>query len=249
MRRLWASFLLAIWVSFGASAQSIDTDSSEASEILQAAWGAALILPEEKQKRLAPAFLEIAMRSGDKALVSVWESRFQRSAEALTPHVDYGWQTAKPILQEGGVKALINLANRRAAPLSFGRSDALLAAGRKLYASQPADARKINEAMLELISSASSFERPVLSHAAAELAMIRCDARTFGLAEMSTTAPGNFRYAFWRARIEGNALDLLDRIRAIETDQDTREVRRVLEGYRAIQEFGYCSAPNGEIGG
>ena len=249
MVRLWVSFFFALALSFGASAERADTARSEASQILEAAWGAALVLPEEKQSRLAPTFLEIAMRSGDEKLVAFWEDRFQRPAPELKSHADYGWQTAEPILQDGGVNALIDLAKRRSAPLSFGRADALLAAGRKLSASRPADARKINDAMLELAGAASSFERPVLSHAAAELAMIRCDVSRFGLAEMSTTAPGNLRYAFWRARIEGNALDLLGRIRAIETDKDTREVRRVLEGYRAIQEFGYCPAPIGKIGG
>ncbi len=249
MMRLILFLVTCCSVALGVSAQPAPTERSEASQILQAAWGAALVLPEEKQARLAPTFLEIASLSGDPELLAFWEQRLGLQAGTPESYADYGWQTAEPILRDGGVDALISLAKRRAAPLSFGRADALLSAGKRLFVAEPKEARKLNDALMELTRSASSFEQPVLAHAAAELAMVRCDLSTFGLAEMSTTAPGNLRYAFWRARIDGNALDLLARVRAIETDQDTREVRRVLEGYRAIQELGYCHARKDQIGG
>ncbi|MEC7289921.1 MAG: hypothetical protein VXW22_07535, partial [Pseudomonadota bacterium] len=110
-------------------------------------------------------------------------------------------------------------------------------------------AHEAGETLLEITRAASSFEKPNLAHAAAELAMARCDSATFEKALLYTDAPGNLRYAIWRARIGGHVTDLLGRIRSIDTDEDTREVRRVLEGYRAIQEFGYCPARNQPIGG
>ena len=79
--------------------------------------------------------------------------------------------------------------------------------------------------------------------------MVRCDRNRFEKALLYTDAPGNIRYAIWRARLEGGVLSLLSRIRSIDTDEDTREVRRVLEGYRAIQVYGYCGARNDPIGG
>ena len=249
MVRLIFSFFAFFSLSWSAHAQAVSPERSEASQVLQAAWGAALVLPEEKQVRLAPTFLEIASLSGDPQLLAFWEQRFGQEMAPINASPDYGWQPAEPILQQGGVEALISLAQRRAAPLSFGRSDALLAAGKRLHATDPASAQRLNEALLDLARTASSFERPILAHAAAELAMTRCDISTFGLAEMSTTAPGNLRYAFWRSRIDGSALDILARVRAIETDKDTREVRRVLEGYRAIQERVYCHARIDQLGG
>ena len=78
--------------------------------------------------------------------------------------------------------------------------------------------------------------------------MARCDLETFEDARAQTDAPDNLRYAFWRARITGQDEALLARVRAIEEDQDTREVRRVLDGYRAIQEFGYCPVRISQIG-
>ncbi|MEO0608037.1 MAG: hypothetical protein AAFY82_07380 [Pseudomonadota bacterium] len=226
-----------------AQADTSEPQASEAAQVLQAAWSAALILPESKHGRLAPAFLEIAVLSEDQDLLREWERRLDQSASLAPSYADYGWQAAEPILQRGGVRALIDIAKRRAAPLSFGRADVLLAAGKRLAADRPEDARQINQALMDLTGGASKFERVILAHAAAELAMTRCDRDLFDRAERSTSAPGNLRYAFWRARFTGSVLPLLARVRAIESGEDTREVRRVLEGYRAIQELGYCAAP------
>ena len=248
MKWLISSLTALCCLAFAAQADEVKPASAEAAELLQAAWSAALILPETKQQRLAPAFLEIAVLSGDTDLVRTWEGRFEQTAPALQAYPDYGWHIAEPSLAQGGVSALIDTARRRADPLSFGRADALLAAGKHLALQRTdqtslEDARRVNEALLDLAGSASKFERVVLAHAAAELAMTRCDMDLFDQAERSTTAPGNLRYAFWRGRITGSIAPLLSRVRAIESDEETREVRRVLEGYRAIQELGYCSTP------
>jgi hypothetical protein len=232
-----------------AVAQSTDCDKSEPACVLDAAWSATLVLPPEKQARLAPAFLEIAVLSGEPDLVDYWEGRLERSADQLPSYPDYGWQKAKPILQAGGVEKLIETARQRADPLSFGRVDALLSAGRHFALIDPDAAARLNDALFSLIETASSFEAPNLAHAAAELAMIRCDGAALSRAIAKTDAPRSLRYAFWRARITGRTISLLDQVRRIDQDEDTRDVRRVLEGYRAIMELGYCVSPNSNIGG
>ncbi|MEM9572409.1 MAG: hypothetical protein AAF996_13175 [Pseudomonadota bacterium] len=238
-----------ISITASAQAQSFDCSKSEAACVLDAAWSAALVLPEEKRERLMPAFLEVATLSDDSKLQTFWESRFSRTAELREPYPDYGWQKAEPILNQSGVDGLIDRARSRQAPLSFGRTDALLSAGKRLHREQPAASLKLNRALIDLSRSASDFERPNLAHAATELAMVRCDMAMFGEASALTDAPQNLRYAFWRARMERGALDLLNRVRGIDNDTDTREVRRVLDGYRAILEFGYCDQSAAAIGG
>jgi hypothetical protein len=243
------SLLSLIGLNVSAHAQTDACESTEPACVLNAAWSAALILPEDKRMRLSSAFLEIALLSDDENLLSFWEGRFGRQAASDAPYPDYGWQKAEPILQQSGVEGLIERARNRQAPLSFGRTDALLSAGKRLYADQPDAALKLNEVLLELSQSASSFERPNLAHAATELAMARCDATLFSKAMILTDAPRNLRYAFWKARIDGSALDLLDRVRSIDNDADTRDVRRVLDGYRAILNLGYCDQSAKAIGG
>jgi len=172
-----------------------------------------------------------------------------QSATERPSYPDYGWEKAEPILRDGGVEALIRIASNREEPLSFGRTDALLSAGKRLATTNTDDALRLNQTLLSLSRTASDFEKPNLAHAAAELAMARCDANLFAQALTRTDAPNNMRYRFWQARISGNSLALLDDIRAIDNDEDTRDVRRVLDGYRAIQELGYCDAPKSQIGG
>lgn len=248
MKRFFSAILFLCLSLTGAHADGPNKTRSEAGKVLQAAWSAALVLPDEKRARLSSAFLEIAVLSEEPDLIAHWESRLGQRAEPLTPYPDYGWELAAPILAMGGVDALIDRAKRRADPLTYGRADALLAAGKHLANDDPDGARKLNQALFDYIQSASSFERAVLGHAAAELAMVRCDAVLLDRAIGFTSAPGSLRYAFWRARIKGNASSLLERVRALESDDDTRDVRQVLEGYRAIQELGYCGQPQSEIG-
>lgn len=243
---------LAFATCFGAAASIAQAPScakSEAACVLDAAWSAALILPDEKRARLAQPFLEIANLSGEANLVTFWEDRFDQATRAIAAYPDYGWEKAEPILTSKGIDALISIAERRAAPLSFGRADVLLAAGVKLRDENPPGSLKLNSALLGMIKTASAFEKPNLAHAAAELAMARCDTRRLADAIAFTDAPDNLRYAFWRKRVSGDALSLLSRVRAIDNDQDTRDVRRALDGYRAILEFGYCPEAESVIGG
>ena len=234
-------------VSFAALAE--DCSRHESACVLDAAWSAALILPDEKRARLTPAFLELASLTNDSELLSFWESRLEQRLGERVTYPDYGWQKAAPIIEAKGVDGLISIARTRQAPLSFGRADALLSAGKHLRQSAPDAAMRLNQALIDLSRAASDFERPNLAHAAAELAMVRCDMPRFTEALAMTDAPENLRYAFWRLRITGDRGDLLSQIRRLETDDDTREVRRVLGGYRAILELGYCDQNAAAIGG
>ena len=248
MMRLIVSALCLVFVFAPAQAQASDCESSESACVLDAAWSAALILPDEKRQRLAPAFLEIALNSGDADLVAHWEKRFEQRAQIAVPYPDYGWQKADPIIRAQGVDGLIEIANQRQTPLNFGRADALLSAGIQLRNEDPGGALRLNQALLSLARSASDFEKPNLAHAAAELAMARCDMDLLTRAVTLTDAPDNLRYAFWRARISGGSTALLTRVRNIDNDRDTRDVRRVLDGFRATQEFGYCVQSESSIG-
>lgn len=231
------------------AANPLGCDQPETACVLDAAWSAALLLPEEKRLRLADAFLELAVLSGDEGVLDKWQNRFDRSASEVPIYPDYGWQVAEPILTRGGVESLLELAEKRADPLNFGRADVLLSAGKRLHLTGEAAAQQINTAMLTMMGQASTFEKPNLAHAAAELAMARCDADLLEQALRSTDAPDNLRYAFWRARIDGDAKNLLSEVRAIKTEDDTRDIRRVLDGYRAILEHGYCDGRKSLIGG
>lgn len=243
------SLCLLPLLATAAIAQTPACKKTETACVLDAAWSAALVLPEDKRTRLSPAFLETAASSGSPDLLAFWESRLNAQAKPPQAYPDYGWQKAEPLLMAGGTAHLIAVARDRAEPLNFGRADALLSAGKRLMAEDSVGAEALNDALLSLARSSSAFEKPSLAHAAAELAMARCDRERFETALLYTDAPGNLRYAIWRARIKGDILPLLPRIRAIESDEDTREVRRVLEGYRAIQEMGYCDARKDQIGG
>ncbi len=246
MKRLISLVFLCLWSGF-AQASPVCA-KSETSCVLDAAWGAALLLPEEKQARVQPLFLDIAGLSGDMELYSKWEDRFQLVLSPANQIQDYGWTKAEPILKEGGLEALIERARARQAPLHFGRADVLLSAGKRLYDEEPEQAKHLNTVLLDLAQTASDFEASSLAHAAAELAMVRCDLELLEQSIGRTDAPNNLRYAFWRARIVGDSLALLPRVRAIDSDEDTREVRRVLDGYRAILEFGYCTAAEDPLG-
>lgn len=230
-----------------AQAAPLCTDSETAC-VLEAAWGAALLLPEEKRARLQPLFLEIATRSGDPVIIKHWHDRWPdaRRASSGDDYPDFGWTKAESILAKEGVDGLIAKARAKQAPLHFGRSDILLSAGKRLLAERPGDAARLNAALIDLSASASDFERPELAHAAAELAMVRCDMQTYERAMARVLTSQNLRYAFWRARIKGDLSDLLSRVRNEADETDTRHVRQVLDGYRAISEYGYCTGKTGD---
>lgn len=236
------SIFLSGFVLATASAQSVEAcQTSEASCVLDAAWSAALELPQDKQARLASAFLEVANLADDRSIAEKWAKRFGvENTPSRDAYPDFGWASAEPVIKANGVEGLIQQAKAKQGDLSIGRADALLAAGRKLHADKPDEAKAINAALVDIAMSASDFEKPTLAHAAAELAMIRCDVPALDRALLMTDAPSNLRYAFWRARIEGGALALLTRVRSEASDSDTRHVRQVLDGYRAVLEFGTC---------
>lgn len=240
MKRWLLSLLSMLLVPSFAFGQGPDCAKSEAACLLDAAWSATLNLPLEKQTRLMPAFLEIASLSGEPSVLSFWENRFDQKLAASRNYPDYGWEKAEPIIQQRGIDVLIEIASQRRDPLSFGRGDVLLSAGKHYVSTDPIIATRLNDVLLDLSTQASAFERPSLAHAAAELAMVRCDADRLSRAISRTDAPSSLRYAFWRARLSGGVRDLFDKVRAVNNDEDTRYVRRVLDGYRAILEFGYC---------
>lgn len=216
-------------------------EQTEPACVLEAAWGAALVLPDDKRGRLESAFLEIAVLSGDDDLTQKWAEKFDtavpKHAEA---YPDFGWSVAEPVLKRSGVDGLIQQARVKQGEVSIARADALLAAGKHMLTDAPADAAKINQAMLDITRAANAFEKPALAHAAAELAMVRCDTDRFERAISMTDKPDNMRYAFWRARMKGDISPLLNRVRNEASEDDTRHVRQSLDGYRAILELGYC---------
>ena len=220
----------------------IGCDGSEASCILDAAWAAALVLPDEKRTRVEPLFVAMAAKVGEPDLLQRWTERFTLSPAETEDetYIDFGWKTARGVIDTHGVDGLIKFAKEKRAPLALGRGDTLLAAGKRLAHDQPAQAEKLNVALMDLAATASSFEAPDLASAAAELAMYRCDLEMFDRAAARTHAPGNMRYAFWRARMTGNGGQLRQRIVQDADAQDTRHVRQVFDGYRSIVELGYC---------
>lgn len=250
--RYWTLFILSLSLYCSARAE-IGSVSDRAVKatcepvgpacILEAAWGAALLLPEDKQQSLIPVFVDTAAVAGDPALLSHWQSRLDTDAP-LSPaasYPDYGWQVAEPILKARGASGLIALARSRQPPLNFGRTDVLLSAGLRMSASRPGVAAQMNKALLDLIQDASDFEKPSLAQAAAHLAAYRCDSSSFEAALRHVDTPENLRLAFWRARLDQNLQALPDRIRNQAIESDTRHVRQVLDGYRLILEQGFCT--------
>ncbi|MCF6329081.1 MAG: hypothetical protein L3J02_04700 [Henriciella sp.] len=217
---------------------------SELACILEAAWSAALVLPDEKQARIKPLIVAMAARAGDPDLIQFWVEKLSEhpvtNTQLESEYPDFGWNYAQKVLEPYGVDGLIKFAREKREPLHYGRSDILLAAGKRLLQEEPEQAKRLNTALFDLIGSASDFEKPELANAAAELAMYRCDVERFDRATALTLAPNNLRYAFWRARMTGDGGALADRIRAEADEEDTRHVRQVLDGYRAIVELGYC---------
>lgn len=221
----------------------------EAACVLDAVWAAALVLPDEKKDRIAPLIVETAGLAGPD-LMQTWAERFEiePSAPDTAPAAaDFGWRHASSVLEQDGLDGLLSAAREKRAPLNFGRAEILLAAGQHFVSAEPAAAAKVNETLVSLAKSATKFEKPSLAHAALELAMLRCDAALFGETLPLTDAPDNLRYAFWSARLEGNVLGLLGRVRSDADDSDTRHVRQVLDGYRAILEHGYCASANTDV--
>ncbi len=203
-----------------------------------------MVLPDEKRARIKPLIVIMAARAGDPDLMQFWAEKLSEhpvtDTEETDDYPDFGWNYAQKVLGTYGVDGLIRFAREKREPLHYGRGDILLAAGKRLLKDEPEQAKRLNTALFDLAGTASDFEKPELANAAAELAMYRCDVERFDRATALTLAPNNMRYAFWRARMTGNGGALADRIRAEADEADTRHVRQVLDGYRAIVELGYC---------
>ncbi|MEO0548814.1 MAG: hypothetical protein AAFZ91_02760 [Pseudomonadota bacterium] len=242
--------LIAACSLFGLAVASAEGDCEpEAACVLDAVWSAALILPEDKKARVQPLFVETAALA-DPALMQNWADRFALEpvkAEPVDRETEFGWRHASTVLAEEGLDGLLQAAREKRAPLNFGRAEILFSAGERLIHKAPQDALRVNTALISLAGSASSFEKPSLAHAALELAMLRCDRALFADILPLTDNPLSLRYALWRARLRGNALSLLQRIRDEADDQDTRHVRQALSGYRAILEHGYCATANVDV--
>jgi len=241
------SFLSLGWVlvaGFNGVQAAPACDKAEAACILDAAWAAALVLPDEKQARLKPIMVTVAARTGQPDLMQYWADRLSeapvQAAEDKTDYPDFGWTRANTVLGSYGVDGLIKFAKEKREPLHYGRGDILLSAGKHMVLDKPKQAARLNEALFDLAGSASDFEKPELANAAAELAMHRCDLGAFDRAAALTLAPDNLRYAFWRARIVGDAQSLTGRVVTEADSEDTRHVRQVLDGYGAIIQLGYC---------
>ncbi len=220
-------------------------DLTSGDEVLEAAWGAALVLPDEKQARLKPFFVSMAARSGGETLMRQWAQKLSSDETSVTEggdtYPDFGWTHASGVIGAYGVDGLIRFAREKREPLHFGRADILLAAGKRLVSSDAEAATRINAALFDMITGASAFETPDLANAATELAMYRCHLEDFDRARAKTSAPNNLRYAFWRARMSGYPPGLTARITNEADSEDTRHVRQVLDGYRTILELGYCN--------
>lgn len=229
----------------GMAMAQTECNETEQACMLSAIWGAALSLPEDKRTRVKPAMMEAAARSGDEALIAVWSQRLEAVIEPPSDEdaADFGWRQARDLLEAGGIKELISTARARRAPLAYGRADALLAAGKRFTDTAPDKAKRLNDELMSLARTASDFEKNTLAHAAAELAMYRCDRQTLMTAKAMTQTPDNLRYKLWLARLDGDALALRRAITDDADTEDTRHVRQALDGYRPIQERGYCRQP------
>lgn len=228
MRWLFACVGFAIFscspISFAQSAQ-VDTHKAALIETLERA---ALDLPEDKRHRAQSAIDQFKLGK-------------------VVSDYSYGWDRADPILKQGGIDALIREAQMPRGALRYAKTDALLAAGVMLGSEDAQGAERLNATLLDMARRADEFEKAVYAHSAAELAAIRCDRQAFESALTLLPYPESLRYRFWGARINGETGRVLaDRSITAESD-DTRYIRQAIDGYRLIQDFGYCEPVETQI--
>ena len=240
----------------GAQSGAVCGQDTTLSGLVRCAAEAAAVLPEDKRVRLRPDMLRTAQSVGGDALETEIAGRMpQAPAKQQTdtgPYPDYGWQAAKDLIETGGIEALMEAARAKSGPLRYGRAEALLAAGQRAagfglddgtarqLAAQDGLAWRLNEVLLEMARSAEAFEAGDLAHAAARLAALRCDLKTFDTARTMTLAPDAIRYTFWRARITGDRAGLPTAIMTGASSEDTRPIRQALDGIEFLAEFGAC---------
>lgn len=205
-----------------------------------------MVLPADKQARLEGPFETVA------AKVEGRPAGLVRASDA--DYQDYGWQAARPHIEQGGVDRLIQTARAKSDTLRYGRAEALFAAGiraagfkqtdaaARSLSTDPAAARTLNTELLSLARTAGEFEQGDLAHAAASLAAHRCDLTSFDAAMGMVMARDAIRYKFWRARITRDRSGLPQAIMLGANSDDTSHARQTLEGLTLLAELGDCRA-------
>lgn len=234
-------------VPAGMAMQADCTGPDEAACLLDAAWQAAGLLPQDKQARLKPAFAEATRGLADDQLASRWQMRLG-SVPQRAPAPDFARQQAETAITAYGWEGFLQRADSGAAPLNMGRPE-IMAAALDLAPGNTARARLIDK-MFALAGmpgaggrgqiSPDDFERASFGHVLAERMMKDCRLAEFDRARRLTAAPESIRYELWRARITGGAGKLAPQIRQGDGTDDTTYVRHVLEGYAPILRQGYC---------
>lgn len=230
----------------GADAQQVSCgNGSDLPALLRCAHGAILVLPADKQERLADDLHEVTQ---------MVEQNTSRRFSAHPPMPDFGWEAARPSLIRGGIDELVATARAKEGRLRYGRAEALLAAGlraegfeqtdelARTLSGQPDTARRLNDELLSLARSGNEWERGDLAHAAASLAARRCDLARFDQAMTMVMARDALRYKFWRARITGDRSGLPGAIMQGANDDDTSHARQALEGLTLLAELGDCAS-------
>ncbi|MEQ9317218.1 MAG: hypothetical protein RLN72_15300, partial [Henriciella sp.] len=174
MKTTICSIAACLALGVPAAAQSAACSGTSLDELLACTRSAIMVLPPEKQARLDDPF--------EIAAAKVEGRPADPTRTAKTQYQDYGWQAARPLIEQGGADQLIQTARAKSDPLRYGRAEALFAAGiraagfkqtdpaARSLAADPATARQINTELLTLARTAGEFEQGDLAHAAASLA-------------------------------------------------------------------------------
>lgn len=220
---------------------------AEAGCMLDAAWQAAGLLPQDKQARLKPAFAEVTRGLKDTALASKWQMRLGKTP-VPQPAPDFAREQARAAIAEFGWEGFFQKARFGGAPLNMGRPEIMAAAVD--LAPNSMERLRLIDMMFSFAGapkpgttgriSQDAFERASLGHVLAEQMMKDCNLVAFDRARGLTAAPEAIRYELWRTRITGGAGKLAPRIREGDGSDDTTFVRHVLEGYGPVLRLGYC---------
>lgn len=215
--------------------------------MLDAAWQAAGLLPQDKQARLKPAFSEVTRGLKDAALASRWQMRLG-DVPAPQPAPDFARRQAEAAIAEFGWEGFFQKARLSEAPLNMGRPEIMAAAVD--LAPNSMERLRLIDMMFSFAGapkpgttgriSPDAFERASLGHVLAEQMMKDCNLVAFDRARGLTAAPESIRYELWRARITGGGGKLAPKIRQGDGSDDTTFVRHVLEGYGPVLRLGYC---------
>lgn len=222
--------------------------ANETGCLFDAIWQAAADLPDKKRTQLAPLFLGTVALSKDEDLLARWQETLNIHAASTENYPDYAREKAAQFVAQKGWDQFLSQARAKEAPFNIGRPE-IMAAGARL--ADDGMRVQIIAAMFDLAGPPLSghksdmlkanYEQADFGHVLAELSMEACDRAGFERAIALTSAPDSLRYAFWRARITGNAGALSKRIIEGAETEDTRHARQALQGYAPILTLGYCS--------